>query len=198
MDVASWSEKCRGAFNWFVILCKLMGKDPTFHLIYYLNKPVCNTFMDLIIRSKFSSTQHDVCLVYSALVQCKMNNTARNTSGRDYLVIDQLVPLSILGFSVRFNQNILLSSAFSAKYGHFWLQINKMMTAVMPNLRLQNSSLKIELRWVYTSALSVGVCQIDDSCIELKAPSTASPSSQRGCRLFATICMEININCISR
>ena len=48
------------------------------------------------------------------------------------------------------------------------------MTAVMPNLGLQNSSPKIKFRWDYTSALSVGVCQIDDSCIELKAQSTAA------------------------
>ena len=46
-------------------------------------------------------------------------------SGHGYIMINILLPRRVFRFSVRTDQNILLSSTLSSKYGYFWLQKNQ-------------------------------------------------------------------------
>ena len=70
-------------------LCK---NDPSSDLIYELSKLIPNDFMVLVASFKSSSIQNDVHFINYGPIYSKIDDKAEYALGRDYLVIDRLLP----------------------------------------------------------------------------------------------------------
>ena len=87
-----------------------------------------------------SPVQHDVHFVNCSPILSKRDDTAGLAWGRCCLVVNKLLPQHVFLFSVSSNQDLLPISNLFTKYGHFWFQNTRMVTAIMSNSRQQNDA----------------------------------------------------------